>query len=59
MKDASSFTSFDFDLLSLTDVTSIPITTFPTDTADNKVSDGTYAFFDSLRSKGKYNESAR
>ncbi len=47
------FTSFDFDLLSLTDVTSIPITTFPTDTADNKVSDGTYAFFDSLTLSGK------
>ncbi len=47
------FTSFDFELLDLTDVTSIPTTTFPSDTADNKVEDGTYAFFDSLTLSGK------
>ncbi len=49
----SEFTDFDFTLLDLTDISSIPITTFSTDTSDNKSSDGTYAFFDSLTLSGK------
>lgn len=49
----SEFTDFDFALLDLTDKTSIPITMFSTDTADNKTTDGTYAFFDSLTLSGK------
>lgn len=48
----AEFTSFDFELMDLTDQTSIPVTTFPTDTADNKIADGTYAFFDSLTLSG-------
>lgn len=47
------FSSFDFDLLDLSDVTSIPITTFPSNTTENKMEDGTYAFFDSLTLSGK------
>ncbi len=49
----AEFAEFDFELLDLTDKTSIPITTFPTNTADNKTADGTYAFFDSLTLSGK------
>ena len=49
----SEFTEFDFTLLDLSDKTSIPITTFSTSTADNKIADGTYAFFDSLTLSGK------
>ena len=48
-----NFSQFDFKLIDLSDVTSIPITTFPSDTADNKIEDGTYAFFDSLTLSGK------
>lgn len=47
------FSEFDFKLLDLTDKTSIPITTFASNTADNKTADGTYAFFDSLTLSGK------
>lgn len=49
----TEFTDFDFALLDLTDKTSIPITTFSSDTAENKTADGTYAFFDSLTLSGK------
>ncbi len=47
------FTEFEFALLDLSDKTSIPITTFSSNTSDNKTTDGTYAFFDSLTISGK------
>lgn len=50
----TEFTDFDFALLDLSDKTSIPITTFSSNTSDNKTSDGTYAFFDSLTLSGKF-----
>lgn len=49
----AEFTDFDFALLDLSDKTSIPITTFTSNTAENKTEDGTYAFFDSLTLSGK------
>lgn len=50
--DDAEFSSFDFQLLDLTDVTNIPITKFPSDTSSNKTADGTYAFFDTLTLSG-------
>ncbi len=44
---------FEFDLLDLSDVTPIPKTLFKTDTSNNQVADGTYAYFDSLTLSGK------
>lgn len=49
----SEFTVFDFTLLDISNKSSIPVTTFNSDTADNKTQDGTYAFFDSLTLSGK------
>ncbi len=49
----SEFSDFDFALLDLADKTSIPTTTFTTDTSDNKGQDGAYAYFDSLTLSGK------
>lgn len=44
---------FDFSLLDLSDTSPIPATIFSTDTSENKVEDGTYAYFDSLTFSGK------
>lgn len=49
----SEFSDFDFALLDLADKTSIPTTTFTSDTSDNKSEDGAYAYFDSLTLSGK------
>lgn len=49
----SEFSAFEFTLLDITDTTAIPATTFTVDTSENKVSDGTYAYFDSLVLSGK------
>lgn len=49
----SEFSDFNFTLLDISNKTSIPTTTFNSDTADNKSQDGTYAFFDSLTLSGK------
>lgn len=49
----SEFSDFDFALLDLADQTSIPTTTFTSDTSDNKSEDGAYAYFDSLTLSGK------
>jgi len=49
----SSFSSFDFTPLDLADKTSIPVTTFSGDTADNKGEDGSYAYFDCIKLSGK------
>ena len=48
----TAFSSFEFSLLDLADKTSIPATTFTTDTSDNKSEDGAYAYFDSLTLSG-------
>ena len=49
--------TFDFELLDLTDKTAIPATVFNTDTSSNKLADGSYGYFDSLTISGKlYNE---
>ncbi len=48
----AEFVDLDFELLDLSDKTSIPITKFPSDTTNNKIADGTYAFFDSLTLSG-------
>lgn len=44
---------FEFDALSLSDKSAIPKTLFDSDTSDNQVADGTYAYFDSLTMSGK------
>ena len=49
--------TFEFELLDLTDKTAIPATVFDTDTSSNKLADGSYGYFDSLTISGKlYNE---
>lgn len=53
LTDETSFSVFEFSLLDLADKTSIPATTFTSDTSDNKSEDGAYAYFDSLTISGK------
>ncbi len=50
--DDSEFSDFEFTLVDLADMSSIPATTFTADTSDNKTEDGSYAYFDSLTLSG-------
>lgn len=49
----TAFSSFDFALIDLADKTSIPATTFTSDTTANKADDGSYVYFDSITLSGK------
>lgn len=49
----SELSAFQFNLIDLSDKTAIPATTFTADTTENKVSDGTYAYFDSITLSGE------
>ncbi len=53
LAEDSAFSSFEFSLLDLADKTSIPATTFNSDTSENKSDDGAYAYFDTLKISGK------
>lgn len=48
-----AFDSFEFSLLELSDTSDIPKTIFNSDTSENIIADGTYAYFDSLTLSGK------
>lgn len=50
---SSEFSAFEFELLDLSDKSSIPATVFNTDTSANETEDGSYAYFDSLTLSGK------
>ena len=49
----SELSSFQFELVDLTDKTAIPATIFDTDTSANKLADGSYGYFDSLTVSGE------
>lgn len=49
----SELSSFQFELVDLTDKTAIPATIFDTDTSANKSADGSYEYFDSLTVSGE------